>query len=63
MPNIVGRLIVGCVLACCLTSNTDAQFLPPDYGTDLWLEITNISNNRVNGLIHNSSALTPYAIF
>jgi hypothetical protein len=30
MHKIIGRLIVGCVFACWLISNTDAQPTPPD---------------------------------
>ena len=33
MDNVIGRLIVGCVLACWLISNTDAQPTPPDNDT------------------------------
>jgi alpha-tubulin suppressor-like RCC1 family protein len=35
----------------------------PDYGTNLWLELANVANGRMNGLIHNSSPLVPYTIY
>jgi alpha-tubulin suppressor-like RCC1 family protein/DNA-binding beta-propeller fold protein YncE len=38
-------------------------FTLPDYGTNLWLEVTNASNGQVNGWIHNSMPIIPHAIF
>jgi alpha-tubulin suppressor-like RCC1 family protein len=40
-----------------------SSYTPPDYGTNLWLEVTNIYNSRIFGWIHNSSILVPYGIF
>jgi alpha-tubulin suppressor-like RCC1 family protein len=37
-------------------------FPVPDYGTNLWLEVTNASNGQVNGWIHNSIPIVPHAI-
>lgn len=34
----------------------------PDYGTNLWLEVTNASNGQINGWIHNSTPIMPHAI-
>ena len=35
---------------------------PPDYGTNLWLEITNIADGAVNLLLHNSQPGVPYEL-
>jgi hypothetical protein len=35
------------------TSNESSLMLP-DYGTNLWLEITNISDSVINLLLHNT---------
>jgi hypothetical protein len=46
------------------TNSSDATgYTVPDYGSNLWLEPTNVSNGRVNGLIHNSAPLVPYTLF
>ncbi|MGO8681209.1 MAG: hypothetical protein ACLQUR_04585 [Limisphaerales bacterium] len=39
-----------------------SNYTPPNYGTNLYLECLAISNNIVNGLIHNSSPLVPYTL-
>jgi alpha-tubulin suppressor-like RCC1 family protein len=40
-----------------------SSYTIPDYGTNLWLEPTNVSSGRVSGLIHNSVPLIPYTLF
>jgi len=42
--------------------NFNTGLVQPNYGTNLWLEITNSMNNQIAGLIHNSSPLVPYAL-
>ena len=54
MQKIIGRLIVGCVLACWLISNTDAQPTPPGYGTNLWIRLNGIASNNLVGIISNT---------
>ena len=35
---------------------------PPDYGTNLWLEITNIADGAVDLLLHNTQPEVPYEL-
>ncbi len=62
MQKIVGRLMVSCVLAYWLTSNTDAQPTPPGYGTNLWVAQADISSGNLVGVVSNSSADISYEI-
>jgi hypothetical protein len=39
------------------------SYIPPDYGTNLWLEMTNATNSQALGWLHNSSLYVPYTIF
>lgn len=39
------------------------SYAPPDYGTNLWLQITNATNGFASGWIHNSSIFVPYTFF
>jgi alpha-tubulin suppressor-like RCC1 family protein len=39
------------------------NYTQPDYGTNLWLEITNVVSSHVYGWIHNTKSTNPYAIF
>jgi hypothetical protein len=83
---IVGRLIVGCVLACFLTSNLHAQipqfpspdtndydggtnnysysytYMPPNYGTNLWIEFFGKTNLDVYFRLHNTTNALYYQI-
>jgi alpha-tubulin suppressor-like RCC1 family protein/sugar lactone lactonase YvrE len=38
------------------------SYTQPNYGTNLWLEVTNASNGQINGWIHNSIPIVPHAI-
>jgi hypothetical protein len=39
-----------------------SNYTPPDYGTNLWLEITNIADGAVDLLLHNSQPGVPYEL-
>ncbi|HSY42452.1 MAG TPA: LamG-like jellyroll fold domain-containing protein, partial [Candidatus Acidoferrum sp.] len=39
------------------------SYTPPDYGTNLYLTITNAFNNQASGWINNSSIYVPYTVF
>jgi hypothetical protein len=39
-----------------------SNYTPPDYGTNLWLEITNIADGAVDLLLHNTQPEVPYEL-